>query len=102
MLLFLILGIVIGFGIHWLNAKSRSGKFKVLWYQWVLGVISIALLLLAIENFVHLRGELEPVAANLSWGLFGIPAVFFAVLIWFIPWIAKKVGSKSKHSSAAA
>ncbi len=102
MLLFLILGIVIGFGSHWLYVKSRSGQFKVRWYQWVLGAIAVAFLLLALENAIHLSGELEPVAATLIWGLFGIPAIICAALIWFIPWIAKKVGSKSKQSSAAA
>ncbi len=101
-MLWLILGIVLGTILYHVAASSRAGRLKVRWYQWILGVLAAALLLLAIQNYVSLQDELEPAAAALSWLLFGLPAVILAALIWVIPFVAAVLGKPGASKGAKA
>ncbi len=84
-MIWVILGIVIGIVLYHVASRARAGKLKVRWYQWVLGVLATCLLLLAVQNYLALQAELEPAAAGLALGLFGLPAAVLVALIWAIP-----------------
>ena len=73
----LIVGLVLGAAIFWL---ATSGKVKLTWYEWVLGILGIILILFAIQNFGASRVELEPKAGNLLLLIFGLPGLILAVL----------------------
>ena len=89
-MLWLFLGIIIGLGIGLVITQVKAGRFDVKWYQWVLAVISVVMLLLTIENYLGLRAEIEYSAANFVLLAMGLPAVVLAGLIWVIPVLTKK------------
>lgn len=88
-MLWLILGIGIGFGLFTIISRVSAGKLSVKWYQWVLGIISIIMILFTLQNYFGLSAELEPQAANFMLLVSGLPAIIIAALIWLIPYIAK-------------
>ena len=73
----LIAGLVLGAGIFWL---ATSGKVKLTWYEWVLGVLGIILVLFAIQNYSASQVELEPKAGNLLLLIFGLPGLILAAV----------------------
>ncbi|MCB8814943.1 hypothetical protein [Desulfosporosinus shakirovi] len=89
-MLWLFLGIVIGFILSFVILKVKAGQLSVKWYQWVLASVSVVLLLLTIENYLGLKMELETYASNFVLLAMGLPAVVLGALIWIIPLIAKK------------
>jgi len=101
-MLWLVLGIIIGFALHWLISQVKNNNLSVQWYQWVLGVGSVAMLLLTVENYIGLQQELEPIAANFVLIAMGLPAVILGALTWFTPSIVQKFTGKSKANTKAA
>jgi len=78
--MWLIIGLVVGAALIWLTSwmKSRNMAFK--WYEWVRGLIGLALLLFTIQNFFGSQAELEPKAASMFLLVTGLPAVILLVL----------------------
>jgi len=60
----------------WLSSKGRGIK----WYEWILGIIGLALLLFTIQNFFGSQAGLEPKAANMFLLATGLPALILLVL----------------------
>ena len=58
--------------------KSKGMSFK--WYEWVIGIIGLLLLLFTIQNFFGSQAELEPKAASMFLLVTGLPAVILLVL----------------------
>ncbi|MCL2475284.1 MAG: dehalogenase [Chloroflexi bacterium] len=73
--MWLIIGLVLGsaFGaLFWfLNKKNFSLK----WYEWLIGIVGIVLLLLTIQNFIGSFAEWEPKAAWAFLLVVGLPAL---------------------------
>ncbi|AII60050.1 MAG: dehalogenase [Dehalococcoides mccartyi] len=69
----LLLGLVM-----WLRARHVS----LTWYEWVLGIIGLALLLSTILFATDALGETEPKAATMFLLVLGIPAVILLALSW--------------------
>jgi hypothetical protein len=67
--------------ITWLFAKKADLK----WYEWLLGVIGWGLALYAFQNFGASNAEVEPRAAGLLLLIFGVPALIFLALAYFLP-----------------
>ncbi len=94
-LLLLIFGLVVGpltglldpdalFGaallalVLWLRGRD----IKVTWYEWLIGVIGLALLLFTIQNLVGSFAELEPTAAYMFLLVTGLPALILLAIAW--------------------
>ncbi len=88
----LILGVIIGVGGMWLVSRTRKQNVRVTWYEWLLAVLAVLFALLAIQNFTASFTELEPQAAWILLAMFGVPAVIFAAIAWFLVWRRSKVG----------
>lgn len=98
-MMWLIIGIVIGIGLAYLVSASRSGKLRIRWYQWVLGVIAVAFILLAIQNYFALLDELQPKMASFALVAFGLPGVILTVLAVGLPVVfGRKGASKAPQS----
>ena len=68
-----ILGIVL-----WMRNKGISLK----WYEWLLAVIGILLLLFTFENFAGSFAELEQTAAWMFLLVTGLPGTILIILGW--------------------
>ena len=76
-LLLLIIGVVV---VTMLIVK----KVKLTWYEWLLGVIGWVLAYAAAQNYSASILEVEPRAAGYLLLIFGLPALIFLVLAWFL------------------
>lgn len=96
-MLWLILGLIIGGGLVYI---IFSDKYKVAWYQWVLGATSIVLILLTIQNILGFVRELEPVAITFTLIVMGIPAVILGALAILMPRFVSTSNKLSKDGSS--
>lgn len=76
-MLWLILGLLLGAGFFWL---ATSGKVKLRWYEWILVVLGVILILFAIQNYNASQFEMEPRAAGIMLWLFGLPGLILAAI----------------------
>jgi hypothetical protein len=83
----LIAGLVLGAAIFWLATAS---KVKLTWYEWVLGVLGIILILFAIQNFGASQVALEAKAGNLLLLVFGLPGLILAVVAGVLAFLRGK------------
>jgi uncharacterized integral membrane protein len=83
MTLWIILGVLIGVGFYWLATRT---SFNLTWYEWVMAVLSIILILFAIQNYGASQTELEPRAAGFLLLIFGLPGVILGVIPAVLAW----------------
>ncbi|MBA7468401.1 hypothetical protein ES707_03650 [subsurface metagenome] len=88
-----IIGLVAGATLLALVPWLRSRDIKVTWYEWLIGVIGLALLLFTIQNFVGSFAELEPTAAWMFLLVTGLPALILLTVAWQLAWRRHRVGS---------
>ena len=84
--MWLIIGLVIGAALIALVFWLRSRKIVVTWYEWLIGVIGLLLLLFAIQNFTASFAEHEPTAAWRFLLISGLPAVILLTIACLLPW----------------
>ena len=73
--MWLIIGLIFGALIWFLITLQQNKKFVITWYEWVLGIVGLALLFFTIQNFFGSFQELEPKAAWLFLLVTGLPSV---------------------------
>jgi len=89
-------GLLIGTGIVSLIFWLLRNKIAVKWYEWLIGVFGLGLLLFMIQNIIGSVREMEPTAAWQFLWLIGLPALILLVLAWWLPWRRyRKKGSSS-------
>jgi hypothetical protein len=81
-MLWLILGLIVGAGILAVALWSNNRGVSIKWYDWVIGVIGLLLLLFTIQNYFGSNAELEPTAANLFLLVTGLPSLILLVIAW--------------------
>ncbi|BAQ34033.1 dehalogenase [Dehalococcoides sp. THU3] len=75
-------------GISWL----RKRNIKASWYEWLIGIAGLALLLLAIQHLFGAMTELFPFAAWVGFAIIGVPALILLLVAWQL------VARKAKQS----
>ena len=73
----LIGGLVVGFGF-WLRNKDIS----LTWYEWVIGIVGLFLVLFTIQNYTKSLDELNSTAANYFLLITGLPGLVLIALTW--------------------
>jgi len=76
----LVIGLIFGAGVFWLANWMASKNMAFTWYEWVIGIIGLLLLLFTIQNFFGSQAELEPKAASMFLLVTGLPAVVLLVI----------------------
>ncbi|ACZ62438.1 reductive dehalogenase anchoring protein [Dehalococcoides mccartyi VS] len=81
--LWLAVGFMLGIGATVLFNNLRSSKLTLCWYEWVLGVSGLILLLAAIQHFAGAM-VIEKYNSAAWWGLpfLGLPALVLLALTW--------------------
>ena len=77
-----IIGIGVGVVVLALVLWLRSRNIKVTWYEWLIGVLGLALLLYTIQNVVGFITEIEPTATWLFALVGGLPAIILLAVSW--------------------
>ena len=73
-----ILGIALLGFIMWL--KNR--KISLTWYEWLIGIVGLALLLFTIQSFTDAMAEVEPKAASIFLLFIGLPSLVLLAISW--------------------
>ena len=80
--MWLIIGLILGAALLGLILWLRGRDIRVTWYEWLIGVIGLLLLLFTIQNFAGSFIELEPTAAWMFLLVTGLPALILLALAW--------------------
>ena len=59
------------------------------WYEWLIGIIGVALLLFTVQNYFGSQAELEPKVANMFLLVTGLPALILLAVAWQL-WARRK------------
>ena len=77
-----IVGIGVGVAVLALVLWLRSRNIKVTWYEWLIGVLGLVLLLYTIQNVVGFITEIEPTATWMVALVIGLPALILLAVTW--------------------
>ena len=78
----LILGAAIGGSIIWLRGRD----IRVTWYEWLIGIIGVLLILFTIQNYFGAVNEFRSTAANWFLIATGIPALILLAIAFQFVW----------------
>lgn len=85
--MWLVIGLLIGAGLLLLVFWTRSRKIVVSWYEWLLAMVGLALLLYSLQNYIASSSGYEPTAPGMFLLVFGLPGAVLlaiaAVLAWW-------------------
>jgi hypothetical protein len=71
-----------GAGLVGLAWWLRTKNIKIRWYEWLIGIASLLLLVGAVQNYVSSVSEDQQKAANYLLLYFGLPAIILLTLDW--------------------
>lgn len=80
--MWLVIGLVLGALLIWLVSFMKSKGMAFKWYEWIIGLAGLALLLFTVQNFFGSQAELEPKAANMFLLVTGLPALILLAITW--------------------
>jgi uncharacterized membrane protein len=73
---------VLGAGLVALILWLRSNSVAVKWYEWLIGIIGLLLLIFTIQNFTGSFAEFNRTAAWLFLPITGLPALILLAVSW--------------------
>ncbi|KSV17252.1 dehalogenase [Dehalococcoides mccartyi] len=79
---FVVIGALIAVGLYALTGWLRSHNIKVTWYEWLIGMIGLILLLVAVQHYFGASAELFSFAAWMGLAIIGVPALILLVIAW--------------------
>ena len=77
-----IIALVVGVGLAWLIMFMRGRDIKVTWYEWLIGIIGLLLLLFSIQNAITATAEFESTASMMFLLVLGLPALILLAVSW--------------------
>lgn len=77
-----IIGLIIGALILGLVWSMKRNNFQLTWYEWLIGIIGMALILFTIQNFFGSLDELESKAASIFLLVIGLPGLILLAISW--------------------
>ena len=87
--MWLAIGIIVGALLIWMGIALSQQKRPLSWYEWVIGLIGVALLLFTIQNYFGSLNELQQKAANMFLLVTGLPSIILLLVAWQL-WARRK------------
>ncbi|PKH47985.1 zinc ribbon domain-containing protein [Dehalococcoides mccartyi] len=91
--MWLIIGAVLGSALLGSILWLRSKNIKVTWYEWLIGIVGLLLLVFTIQNFAGSLAEVESTAAYMFLLVVGLPALILLAVAWQLVVRRQKIGS---------
>lgn len=79
---YVLVGFIMGGGTVIIWNILKNFKMKLVWYEWILMILSYALFLFMCQTFIASYQEFEPKAAWFSLIFIGIPILLMAVVMF--------------------
>ncbi|SDW84802.1 hypothetical protein SAMN05444411_102302 [Lutibacter oricola] len=79
---YVLVGFIMGGGAVIIYNILKNVKLKLVWYEWILMIISYALFLFMCQTFIASFQEFEPKAAWFSLIFIGIPILLMSVVLF--------------------
>jgi len=79
---FIVVLIVVGIALGALALWMPSKGVRMKWYEWLIAIVGLLLVLFGVQNYIGMRSELESTAANLFLGLVSLPGLILMVVAW--------------------
>ncbi len=79
---FMLIGAFIAVGIYAFIGWLRKRSIKVAWYEWLIGIIGLVLLLVAVQHYFGASAELFSFAAWMGLAIIGVPALILMLVAW--------------------
>jgi uncharacterized membrane protein len=89
---FILIGVAVTASLFGVISWLRKRNIKASWYEWLIGIAGLALLLLAIQHLFGAMTELFPFAAWVGFAIIGVPALILLLVAWQL------VARKAKQS----
>ena len=86
-----IVALVVGAGVAALAMWMRSKGIASKWYEWVIGIIGLAFLLFAIQNFFGSGAEGESDVAGKYILIVGLPSLVLVAISGVLVWRRNQV-----------
>ena len=86
-----IIAFVVGIALMALVVWLRSKAIKTTWYEWLIGLVGLALLLYTVQNFTTAFAELESTAAWMFLLVLGLPALILMAIAGSLIWRRSRV-----------
>jgi len=80
--MWLIIGLIAGAVILGFLQWIRSKNVSIAWYEWLIGIVGLALLFFTIQNSLASIAELEPQAASMFLLVTGLPGLIMLAVVW--------------------
>ena len=80
--MWLVVALILGFAVTALVFWMRSKGIKMTWYEWLIGIVGLLLVLFAAQNFLEVTDELNPTAASRFLLFVGLPGLILMVIAW--------------------
>ena len=97
--MWLLWGLALGAGLLFLVVWLRGRGINLAWYEWVLGILGVAFILFAYQNYQASVAEFQPNAPGKFLLVFGLPGLILLVLAVFLVWFRHARAGK-KNASA--
>ena len=83
---FLVVGVIVTACLFALVLWLRQRNIMVTWYEWLIGIVGLVLLLIAVQHVFGALAEFFPYAAWMGLLVLGLPAlillaIFFALVV---------------------
>ncbi len=91
--MWLNVGLLVGAAILALVMWLRNNNVEAKWYDWVIGIIGLLLLLFTIQNFFGSQAELESSAASMFLLVTGLQALILLAVAWQLIARRQRAGS---------
>ncbi len=85
--------LIVGAGVVALAFWLRSRDVKISWYEWLIGIVGLLLLLFAIQNYFGFTAELEPAAPGLILLIMGLPSLVLLAIAGLLIWRRQRASS---------
>ncbi|AAW39257.1 MAG: dehalogenase [Dehalococcoides mccartyi] len=86
----LITGAILGAAITLLVSWLRSKNIGLKWYEWLMSLVGLALVIMAIQHFMGSQIEMYMTAGWFGALAMGIPALILFVIVWRLVAVRQK------------
>ncbi|ACZ61276.1 hypothetical protein [Dehalococcoides mccartyi] len=80
--MWMIIGILVGLAIWGVVQFAKNKGLNLTWYDWVIGLLGLGLLLFTFQNFIGAFAEAEDKAAYLFLLVTGLPSLILLAVAW--------------------